>query len=53
MPRIFINHTIDGVLIRIPAAFADHAGSIMKGPACVADAYRLVDAETPRSGMRA
>jgi hypothetical protein len=41
-----------GVLIRFPAAFADHAGSIMKGPAYVADAYRLDDAETPHSGMR-
>jgi len=41
-----------GVLIRFPAAFADHAGSVMKGPAYVADAYRLDDAEMPHSGMR-
>jgi hypothetical protein len=41
-----------GVQIRFPAAFADHAGSTMKGSAYVADAYRLDDAETPHSGMR-
>ena len=41
-----------GVLIRFPAAFADHAGSVMKGPPYVADAYRLGDAEMPHSGMR-